>query len=374
MFRCQQILVFLTLLFQTKAQPRFEVFWESSVSYQYVDEKQYNPWYINIGDFDTGGLGYIGGPNVVTVRGADFCVEGCQENYPDEFCGKYPPEGIPFKPRTVEDWGTKSNITSEVLAKGIADIHAKGGKVILSYGYIPVQWDSVGNWRGLGHGGISAQNGGGDQYMEEIPGNAAKFAARVKKNVEDWNFDGVDFFYLYQDDKQYWDDSCPGHCQDYPPTYGERWNQPGRSVEYNSRVIREVRAALGSSKTISLTSLGNFELGTNNGEYSYKMEMTNNVIVASHPYLDYITVAVDANSRQGAREQLQSFGISLNKVGFLLDINSQSQYWPSNDVVEDIINEVKSYRMAGLSLYTINMENNAMRGNFARMVAELMYF
>ena len=32
--------------------------------------------------------------------------------------------------------------------------------------------------------------------MEEIPGNAAKFAARVKKNVEDWNFDGVDFFYL----------------------------------------------------------------------------------------------------------------------------------------------------------------------------------
>merc|ERR1719225_1735487 len=62
MFRCQQILVFLTLLF-TKAQPRFEVFWESSVSYQYVDEKQYNPWYINIGDFDTGGLGYIGGPN-----------------------------------------------------------------------------------------------------------------------------------------------------------------------------------------------------------------------------------------------------------------------------------------------------------------------
>ena len=46
---------------------------------------------------------------------------------------------------------------------------------------------------------------------------------------------------------------------------------------------------MGSSKTISLTSLGKFDLGTNNGEYSYKMEMTNNVIVASHPYLDYIT-------------------------------------------------------------------------------------
>ena len=38
------------------------------------------------------------------------------------------------------------------------------------------------------------QNGGGDRYLEEIPLNARKFAARVKKNVEDWNFDGVDFF------------------------------------------------------------------------------------------------------------------------------------------------------------------------------------
>merc|ERR1712107_119673 len=238
------------------------------------------------------------------VRGADFCVEGCQENYPDEFCGKYPPEGIPFKPRTVEDWGTKSNITSEVLAKGIADIHAKGGKVILSYGYIPVK----GTWNERVHGGISAQNGGGDQYMEEIPGNAAKFAARVKKNVEDWNFDGVDFFYLFQDDRQYWDDSCPGHCQDYPPTYGERWNQPGRSVEYNSRVIREVRAALGSSKTISLTSLGKFELGIHNEDYSYKMEMTNNVIVASHPYLDYITVAVNARADKGQESNFNHLG------------------------------------------------------------------
>ena len=48
---------------------------------------------------------------MVTVMGADFCVEGadiyvkqlfflvegCQENYPDEFCSKYPPEGIPVK-------------------------------------------------------------------------------------------------------------------------------------------------------------------------------------------------------------------------------------------------------------------------------------
>ena len=45
----------------------------------------------------------------------------------------------------------------------------------------------------------SFQNGGGDRYLEEIPVNAQKFARRVKKNVEDWNFDGVDFFNLVRE-------------------------------------------------------------------------------------------------------------------------------------------------------------------------------
>ena len=44
-----------------------------------------------------GSPGFLGGANVVTVGHADFCVEGCQEDYPDEFCSKYPPEGIPAK-------------------------------------------------------------------------------------------------------------------------------------------------------------------------------------------------------------------------------------------------------------------------------------
>ena len=28
------------------------------------------------GDLNTGGSGFIGGPNVVTIKGADYCVEG----------------------------------------------------------------------------------------------------------------------------------------------------------------------------------------------------------------------------------------------------------------------------------------------------------
>ena len=81
------------------------------------------------------------------------------------------------------------------------------------------------------------------------------------------------------------------------------------------------------------------------------------------------------------------------QVGFLIETNGWSQYWPTNAEVEDLINEVfvtssspkfysnsvqhifkvKAYGMAGVGLSNINMENNAMHGNFARMVAELLY-
>ena len=53
------------------------------------------------------------------IHAADYCTNGCQENYPDEFCSKYPPEGIPAKPRTIDDWGTNFNITSNMMQKGM---------------------------------------------------------------------------------------------------------------------------------------------------------------------------------------------------------------------------------------------------------------
>jgi len=349
--------VLLGLLCKTRAQPRFEAFWDPTVSYMYMDDKQHNPWYINLGDLNTGGSGFIGGPNVVTVKGADFCVEGCQENYPDEFCSKYPPEGIPVKPRSVEDWGTKCNITSEVMTKGIAEIQAKGGKVILSFG--------AGSWYGEG---ISAQSGGGDRYLEEGPTNALKFAERVKKTVEDWNFDGIDFYNAFPFEGLFWDEKCPGPCQDDPDNH--RWNQPGRSAVYHSLVIRLLREALGPTKTISFTKFRPFSIG------SYHNEVVDTVIAAAHHYLDYITVGVfaDAESRQRTRDDLQSLGISLDKVGFLLRTDSQKQYWLTDSEVEDIVTEVKDYRMAGITLSNINMENNEMHGNFARGIAELLYF
>ena len=83
--------------------PRFEANWKSEAIFLYNDDELHNPWYIDLGAIDVGGPGYTGGPNTVTIHAADYCVEGCQEDYKDEFCSKYPPEGVPAQPRTVED-------------------------------------------------------------------------------------------------------------------------------------------------------------------------------------------------------------------------------------------------------------------------------
>ena len=70
----------------------------------------------------------------MTIGSADFCVDGCHEDFPDKFCSKYPPEGVPNKPRDVDDWGTKYNITGDLVAEDIKSIHERvEGTFILSY-------------------------------------------------------------------------------------------------------------------------------------------------------------------------------------------------------------------------------------------------
>ena len=92
---------------------------------------------------------------------------GCQENYPDEYCSQYPPEGIPAKPRSIADWGTNFNITSNMMKKGIDKIHELGGKVNLAYG---------GQYQQERRYGISAENGGGDKNIFEDKVSADQLA------------------------------------------------------------------------------------------------------------------------------------------------------------------------------------------------------
>ena len=175
--------------------PRFEVYWESEGSFLYNDDEFPNPWYIDLGDISVGPPGYIGGPNVVTIHSADYCTFGCQENWPDEFCSKYPPEGVPAKPRTVDDWGTKFNITANMMRDGIDKIHAAGGKVNLAYGGRRMDRDADHDGYLGQFFGISAEIGGGSStYYEDGP-QAMALAERIVKNVEDWYLDGVDFFF-----------------------------------------------------------------------------------------------------------------------------------------------------------------------------------
>ena len=166
------------------ALPGFEVYWESQGSYSNNDDESHNPWNIDLRAVDAGAPGYVGGPNVVTIHAADYCTGyHCQESYPDEFCSKYPPEGIPARPGSVEDWGTKFNITANMMAEGIEKIHAAGGKVNLAYGgWFPEEpYDA--------QPGISAD---GDY---EDTRTASSLVARIVKNVGDWNLDGVDFIF-----------------------------------------------------------------------------------------------------------------------------------------------------------------------------------
>ena len=153
----------------------------------------------------------------MTIHAADYCTTGCQENYPDEFCDQYPPEGIPAKPRTINDWGTNFNITANMIKDGIDKIHKLGGKVNLAYG---------GQYQGMKYG-ISAEDGGGSRNIYEDYLQADYLAQRIAKNVMDWNLDGVDFFFSGPHEGQFWTPEGSGCCIN-----------PGNSATYHFSVIK----------------------------------------------------------------------------------------------------------------------------------------
>ena len=87
----------------------------------------------------------------------------------------------------VEDWGTKYNITSNMMTEGIRAIHEQGGKVVLAYGGIQRTGHPENHWRDE-RTGITAQTGGGDDFEPEVPGNADYLANRIYKNILDSDF------------------------------------------------------------------------------------------------------------------------------------------------------------------------------------------
>jgi len=305
--------------------PRFNAYWESQLSYLYNDDELDNPWHIDLGNIDVGPLGYPGGPNVVTIDSADYCVDGCQEDYPDEFCSKYPPEGVPNKPRMVDDWGTKYNITANMMEQGIKSIHERGGKVILSYGGTlePLEERT----------GITAMGGGG-YLITETTYYGTELARRIYKNIVDWDLDGVDFFWAGLESN-------------------ELSNRNGVNPTYHWAVVKELRRLVGPTKTISYTTIFGPEVS---------------MLASCHPFLDYINIYYYSDYYLG---DLELYNIPLSKIGILLW--ERDGEFPDTEAVQEAAKLVKERGLSGLSLFSINQENERYRGQFARMIAETLY-
>jgi len=311
--------------------PQFEAYWESQYSYLYNEDESHNPWYIDLGDIDAGPPGYLEGPSIVTIGFADICTDKCQESYPDEFCSKYPPEGIPARPRTVEDWGTKFNITSNILTKGIAALKAKGTKINLSYGT----------------DGLGPKGGGGDNEAAEDISQARLLAERMAKNVADWDLDGVDIF-------------TTGKYQ------AITW--PGQSVGFHHQVFKSLRSLLPPEKTISYTIMHHSDRDT-----WHPMDA---VIAVAHKYMDYINLQFIPEKEDSILGLLTNdFGVPASKIGWMLNY-----WWHGDQYMEEMqyqmgyaVNSIKQKGLRGLSFVSVNQEHNYYRGEFLKEIAETLY-
>jgi len=325
---CNSLLLFQPLLIAANQLPRFQAYWESQLSYLYNDDELNNPWHIDLGNIDVGPLGYLGGPNVVTIDAADYCLgRACQEYFPDEFCSKYPPEGVPNKPRAVDDWGTKYNITSNMMTEGIKLIHERGGKVILAYGGT------------LTRSGIAAMSASSGEFAGDYARYTDWLVERIFKNIEDWDLDGVDFFFA--------------------GTYSDDLSGHGFNVAFHMMVIQKLRNLVGSSKTISYSTI-------RDPLYIYNMGHELAVIASCHTLLDYINIASYAFDSE-AFECLERLGVPLSKVGILLT------ELPDVEKAQEAVKVVKEMGLSGINLFSINKENESYRGQFAKMVAEALY-
>ena len=289
--------------------------------------------------------GYLGGPSVVTIDSADYCVDQCQEDYPDEFCSKYPPEGVPNRPRVVEDWGTKYNITMNIMLEGIKSIHERGAKVVLSYGgrhgyhpEVPPSTDGSGRTADggtdslKGRAGIAAQAGGGEYWAGLSSRRAVQLAERIHKNIIDWDLDGVDFYNLgvVSEGSSYWS----GEGQ-----------HPGTSATYAMAVLKNLRMLVGSGKTISYTAFSGPVLFGNDNI----VDSDTAIIAAIHPYLDFINLwqpdlyydnNYDFVLAEKALAEIEFLGIPLSKFGIMMAYN------PSPEAISQAVERVKALGLA----------------------------
>ena len=185
-------------------------------------------------------------------------------------------------------------------------------------------------------------------------------AERIVKNVEDWDLDGVDFFF-----------TGPQDSIRYYPTTSPYVVNPGGSAVYHYMAIKALRGLLPPGKTISYTTTHVVDfVNGGNGGHATLMET---VIAACHPFLDSISFKAEKALDYQNLEAIEALGIPLSKVGAVFVKEGSEELLPSTVEMEAAVIKIKERGLAGLSVFSINQENNLFRGAWARMVAELLY-
>jgi len=306
--------------------PQFEVYWESEYSYDFPGDIDSPTWYIDLENIKAGLPGNLAGPGIVTIGFADSCVGGCQEEYPDEFCSKYPPEGVPSKPRRNDDWGTKFNITSSMMTKGIAALKAEGAKVHLSYS------------------GLYPTRGGGLEAAGQDYTHAEVLAQRMVRNVEEWGLDGVDIYIR---------GTIEGN---FESTYLG-------NVGFQHYVLKNLRQLLPPEKTISYTILHQ----PSSGRW-YPME---EVISIAHRYVDVINVIYNAGYGDTVLDKLTNeLGVPAHKIGWLMTMDS---YGHTEEDMLNMVSSIKQKGLRGLSVLSANQENSQFGGDYLKHIAVRLY-
>ena len=236
-----------------------------------------------------------------------------------------------FRPRSVDDWGTKFNITSNMLASDIPKLKAKGSRIILSYG----------------KDGLQPYWGGGIIMGYEGFATADMLATRMTNNVKEWDLDGVDIFTLGIG------------------TFG--YSDFGMNAAFHSRVIKSLRNELAPEKTISYTIL---TAPCSSDPWWHPM---NDVIALSHEYLDSIYLEMTPLKEECVLNYfINELGVPASKIGWLMEIDSSS---PDNEeeMMLFLTKSVKSRGLHGLSLFSVNKENNRYHAQFLKAIAEELY-
>jgi len=134
---------------------------------------------------------------------------------------------------------------------------------------------------------------------------------------------------------------------------------PGTSGAYALAVLMNLRRLVGNTKTITYSTSRFSASG-----YLYYTQMA--IIATIHPHLDVINLDTYGALSQDQLADLELHNIPLSKIGLLTTRMTM-------DLIGPIVDQVKDLGMAGVTLFSINSENEEYRGELARRVAEELY-